>query len=214
MMRLRARGTQRVFYRRNPGDRDLTPEMLASPEARKALISRMMVVTSDLPGTVGERMSMRADLERMVDQIEAETAAMGENGGQGRLPAYFATFTCAVYKWHQLHEMIESLLPPEEKAARKPFAQLTEEEKRERFYKDSLNNPGVVSWYCAIKLEMMVHLAVATIGRQLRGYRFDPEDYRPSQLDEELLPFARSQLKELAQKSTKKPRGWKHRIWR
>ena len=129
MLRMRAGRKPSIFYRRNPGDRDLTPDMLASPEARKALVSRMMVVTSDLPGIVGERMSMRADLERMVDQIESETAAMGDNGGQGRLPAYFATFTCAVYKWHQLHEMIESLLPPEEKATRKPFLDLTEEEK-------------------------------------------------------------------------------------
>lgn len=34
-------------------------------------------------------MGMRADLERMVDQIEAETAAEGVNNGKGRLPSFF-----------------------------------------------------------------------------------------------------------------------------
>ena len=49
-------------------------------------------------------MGMRGDLERMVDQIEAETAR-GE--AKGRLPALYVTMTTAIYKWHQLHEMIE-----------------------------------------------------------------------------------------------------------
>ena len=120
----------------------------------------------------------------MVDQIEAETAAIGDNGGQGRLPSHFATFTCAVYKWAQLHDMLEKLLPHEVVAARKPFDQLSEAEKRDRFYKDSLENPGFVSWYCAVKLEQMVYLAVATIARQLQGYQFDPAEWRPTQLDE------------------------------
>ena len=31
----------------------------------------------------------------------------------------------------------------------------------------------MVSWYCAVKLEQTVHLAVATIGCQLKDYVFD-----------------------------------------
>jgi hypothetical protein len=110
-LRRRAGQMRCVYYRQHPGDKELTPGMLSTKEAKKALVARLLTVTQDLPGTVGERMGMRNDLERMVDQIETETADTGENGGKGRLPAYFATFTCAVYKWHQLHEMIEKLLP-------------------------------------------------------------------------------------------------------
>ena len=133
MLRMRAGQMRHVYYRQQPKDRDLTSEMLANKEARRALVKRMVVVTQDIPGTLGERMGMRADLERMVDQIEAETAAAGINNGKGRLPSFFLTFTCAVYKWHQLHEMLERLMTPEQLQGRKPFSELSEEERRSRF---------------------------------------------------------------------------------
>ena len=41
-----------------------------------------------------------------------------------------------------------------------------------------------MSWYCAIKLKQIVHLAVASISRQLRDFKFDPADWQPRQVDE------------------------------
>ncbi len=55
---------------------------------------------------------MRQELEAMVHQIEAETADNGEQAGTGRIPAGFATFTCAIYKWEQLHSTILKSYPP------------------------------------------------------------------------------------------------------
>jgi len=168
MMRNKAAQMRAVFYRQNPGDKDLTMDMLQTAESRQELVKRMVVVTQNIPGTVGERMGMRADLERMVDQIEAET--IDPATGKGRMPSCFETCTCAVYKWDQLHTMLEKLLPEHETAQRKPLAELTEEEKRTRFFQDSAANPGFVSWYCAIKLEQMIHFAIASIEHQLQGY--------------------------------------------
>ena len=122
---------------------------------------------------------MRADLERMVDQIEAETSAAGTNGGKGCLPSFFATFTCAVYKWEQLHIMLELVMPPESLRVRVPMSELSVEEQRRRYFKDAADNPGLVSWYCAIKLEQMAHLAVAVISRQLRDYQLDSTPVAP-----------------------------------
>ena len=48
---------------------------------------------------------MRQKLEGMVNQIEAETADQGENGGQGRIPGCFCTLTCPVHKLEQLFEV-------------------------------------------------------------------------------------------------------------
>ena len=49
---------------------------------------------------------MRQKLDGMVNQIEAETADQQENGAQGRIPGTFCTFTCPVYKWEQLFDVV------------------------------------------------------------------------------------------------------------
>ena len=182
MLRVKAAQMRTVFYRQNPGDKDLTPEMLSTKEARQALVKKMVTVTQGIPGSMGERWAMRADLERMVQQVDYESQLAT---GEPHQPSLFETFTCAVYKWAGLHDMIEKLLPQDVVRNRKPLQELTEEEKRQRFFRDAVDHPGVVSWYCAIKLEQQVHLAIADINRQLREYSFDPEEWRPSQLDED-----------------------------
>jgi len=70
------------------------------------VVQQMSTVARAIPGSVGERKDMRQKLESVVDQIETESADTGENGGRGRLPAGFCTFTCAIYKWQQLFELI------------------------------------------------------------------------------------------------------------
>ena len=105
--------------------------MLASKERRREVVTRMVVVTQYLPGTVGEKMAMRGDLERMVDQLEAETT--DANARKGRLPTLFATFTCAIYKWSQLHDLLEKMLPAAELTGRCPRQDLSEAALRERF---------------------------------------------------------------------------------
>ena len=66
----------------------------------------MSATTRNLRGTPGERRKMRQELERMVHQLEAESADRGENAGEGRIPAAFCTLTSAVYKWEQLHTIL------------------------------------------------------------------------------------------------------------
>ena len=157
--------------------------MLASKERRREVVTRMVVVTQNLPGTLGEKMAMRGDLERMVDQLEADIT--DPNGCKGRLPTLFATFTCAIYKWSQLHDLLEKMLPAAELEGRCPRQDLSETALRQRFYRDAAAHPGLVSWACAVRLEQMVHLAVRVITHQLRGYRFEPAEWLPESLGEE-----------------------------
>ena len=97
---------QRVFFRTREAATDYTLEDLRNKEVCQNLVGQMSTATSKLPGSIGERRSMRQELEAMVHQIEAETADAGENGGQGRVPAGFCTLTTAVYKWDQLYELL------------------------------------------------------------------------------------------------------------
>ena len=144
-------------------------------------------------------MGVRQDIERMVDQIEEESqesyfapgptlqAAPRVGKGAGSLPALFLTFTCAVYKWAQLHSMLEKLLLAEEVAGRVPLDKLSEEEKRKRYDQDSVGHHSFLSWYCAIKLEQMVHLAANMITKQLEHTYFDASewDIRDGEFDQD-----------------------------
>ena len=49
---------------------------------RRELVQQMSSVSHMIPGSIGERRKMRAELEAMVHQVEAETADLGMNGGQ------------------------------------------------------------------------------------------------------------------------------------
>ena len=40
---------------------------------------------------------------------------------------------------------------------------------KKAYYDLSVNNPGAVAWYCALKLEMAVHLTKALLTKQLRS---------------------------------------------
>ena len=111
----------------------------------------------------------------MVHQIETETADNGENAGAGRIPAGFSTMTCAVYKWEQLHTTILKSLPPgsasdatgnlhtreyyEHWRSLPKDTSAREEAMKKAFYELALQNPGIVAWYCTLKLEMAVRLA-------------------------------------------------------
>ena len=85
---------------------DYTLESLTDLKVRRELLQQMSTATSAIPGAIGERRNMRAELEAMVHQVEAETADLGMNGGAGRMPSGFCTLTCAVYKWAHLHETV------------------------------------------------------------------------------------------------------------
>ena len=41
--------------------------------------------------------------------------------------------------------------------------------KRDAYYKLALQNPGIVSWFCALRLEMLVHLTAHIISRNIGG---------------------------------------------
>ena len=175
---------KRTFFKTREAATQYTLADLANKDTRKNLVQQMSSATSKLPGSVGERRKMRQELEAMVHQIETETADNGENAGAGRIPAGFSTMTCAVYKWEQLHTTILKSYPPGSASDTANDAHTREyyeqwrylpegSDERElamkkTFYELALHNPGVVAWYCTLKLEMAVHLAKEIITRMLQ----------------------------------------------
>ena len=174
-LRMRTPGLRNVFWKTNPQAADLTFDDLKDRKKMRMLVQQMTTTTSNLPGTVGERRGMRQDLESLVNQKEVETADAGEAQGRGRLPAGFATFsTASVYKWEQLHEVILGSMRVEERERYAAWRTMPdgpgkEKARRSAYYNAAVSNPGVVSWYCAARLEATVKLACAVIGRQVQS---------------------------------------------
>jgi len=129
---------------------------------------------------------MRQQLENMVHQLEAESADRKENGHAGRVPSAFVTLTSAIYKWEQLHTTILKSLPADHEhrgqsltdtdrhdvnAWRQcpPGSEEREVAMKKAFYVLSLENPGIVAWYCGLKLELGVHLLQQLITRMLQS---------------------------------------------
>ena len=172
-LRMKTPGARQVFYRVHENMANLTLAQLRSHELRLKVVQQMATAASNIPGTMGERRTMRQRLESMVDQKEAETVEEYETLGRGRLPAAFATLTCSVYKWAQLHDVLLRSYPSAERqkfeAWRKEDAAETRCEKRkEAYYRAALANPGVVEWYCALRLEMSVRLVAALLTQSMQ----------------------------------------------
>jgi hypothetical protein len=115
----------------------------------------------------------------MVHQIEAETADAGENAGAGRIPGGFCTLTCPVYKWSQLFDTVLKSYPtgdPKDpqhgdfyrRWEQQPPGFARDAAMRQAFYQLAVANPGAVAWYCDLKLEMAVHLVMATLSEALQ----------------------------------------------
>jgi hypothetical protein len=156
-----------VFMKIYPNAADASLSDLADPALRKTLIKQMSTTSANIPGSISERGQMRQHLEAMVDQIEHETADLGEHHGAGRLPAGFCTLTCQIFKWEQLYKTIlKSYSTSSEEyrawlAIRATPASGTgsrDVAMKQLFYRLAHSNPGVVAWYCALKLEMGVAL--------------------------------------------------------
>ena len=180
-LRLMTPGMKRTFFKTREAASDFTLADMEDKATRRNLVQQMSSATSKLPGSVGERRKMRQELESMVHQLETETADNGENAGAGRLPAGFCTLTCAVYKWEQLHSTILKTYPPgsaSEICAREHYQQWRalphgssekEQAMKKAYYMLALQNPSVVAWYCALKLEMAVHLVQELVTRMLQS---------------------------------------------
>ena len=74
MLRVMSPGVQRTFFRTRKALQDYTLESLLDPALRRELVQQMSSATSAIAGSIGERRNMRAELEAMVHQVEAETA--------------------------------------------------------------------------------------------------------------------------------------------
>ena len=171
---------QRIFLKTHQSAGDYTLEDLQDAKKRRDLVSQMSTSTAKLPGSVGERRLMRQRLDAMVNQIEAETADHKENAGQGRIPAGFCTLTCPVYKWEQLFDVVLRSYPSGDEGDPDAYQHYTQWKSlgigperntamRTAFYRLSVNNPAAVQWYCALKLELALHLILDVITRQLRS---------------------------------------------
>ena len=123
---------------------------------------------------------MHQKLEGMVNQIEAETADQGEHAYEGRIPGGFCTLTCPVYKWEQLFDVVLRSYPsgnaddPDACEYYTQWKRLSlgperDTAMRTAFYRLSVSNPAAVQWYCALKLELALHLIVDVQTRQLRS---------------------------------------------
>ena len=171
ILRLKTPRTRNVFYHTSAGAEDLLLSDLRDPARRKQIVQRMTTASALLPGSVGERRQMRQNLETMVDQKEVETCRSSEQEGRGRLPHGFATFTTAPYKWAHLHDMILKSYGPQERQSLEEWKKLSDAEERDAaqrksFYKLAQSNPGVVSWYSAMRLEATVHMAVELLSNR------------------------------------------------
>ena len=165
-----------VFMKIYPNAAEATLSDLQDPVNRRTMVKQMSTTSANIPGSISERGQMRQHLEAMVDQIEHETADLGENHGAGRLPAGFCTLTCQIFKWEQLYKTI---LKSYETSSEEYRAWLNirgqspscarEAAMKQLFYRLAHANPGVVAWYCALKLEMGVALTRNLLTRQLQG---------------------------------------------
>ena len=93
----------------------------------------------------------------MVDQNELDTAEAMGNGGRERLPAY----TTAPYKWNQLREQILQSLSEAKRNKYMQWKEVDDPAKREEntntcYWEAATENPGVVAWYSAWRLEAEV----------------------------------------------------------
>jgi hypothetical protein len=163
----------KAFWRQAPGDQDLDLNVLRKEKKRK-MIHKMLGVQSNSPGSLGEKLRHRKELEAMVDQVEWETAVFGTNEGKGRIPALFFTFTVQIYKWEQLNRLIRRFyglsetVEAEQELLRSKDVKKKAEGRRlrdKRFFQEAADNPAIVEWYVSLKLEMMLHLTRQVINR-------------------------------------------------
>ena len=171
-LRMKIPGVQSVFWKIHSELGDLRLEHLQDNALRKKIVQQMTTATANIPGSLGEKRYMRQCLEAMVDQKEQETADIGENMGRGRLPAGFCTLTCAVYRWSCLHDVILQSYDQKDREQWLTWKTIEDESEREIkkraiYYKLALQNPGIVAWFCALKLETLVHLTVKLLSRNI-----------------------------------------------
>lgn len=100
-------GAQCGFFKTVRGARDIDITALTT-ESKRSLMQRMVLHCGSLPGTLGQKMMERGQLQALIDQLEWETSRRGDNNGQGRLPAAMITFTAAIYHWVTLNRFFHS----------------------------------------------------------------------------------------------------------
>ena len=161
---------------------------LQDKKVRRQMVQKMSTATQNIPGGIGERRTMRQQLEAMVDQIETETVNDVTQPG-GRLPGAFATLTTAIYKWEELHTAILKSYPKHSQERRDhelmmamPPGLQKNEQMHKNYYKLAVSNPAAVAWYCAVRLELMLEMYVAVMSKQLGAEGV--KGFKPDQLSD------------------------------
>ena len=67
-------GCAKNIFRTRKALQEYTLESLVDHKVRRELVQQMSSATSAIAGSIGERRNMRAELEAMVHQLEAESA--------------------------------------------------------------------------------------------------------------------------------------------
>ena len=117
------------------------------------LARQIIALEGNIPGTMGESMVARQNLERMAAHVEWEAAQRGENEGLGRIPALFATLTSPVYKWGSTNRFIRGFAGLPGKIVGEGA-----KEGRQRFFEEANLYPAVAEWYVCLELKIALLL--------------------------------------------------------
>ena len=121
-------------------------------------------------------------MARNLDSVaERESAQAGDNEGLGHTPAYFLTFTTAVYQWEGLNHLIRAYMkrdaPWPVPIGDGPDEDMSQEAAQQCRMREAIGHPTNIEWYCALKLEMMAHMSRRVLDSVHPNAGDDKDDY-------------------------------------
>lgn len=155
LQRMKALSAKKWYVRDNPQATGYTAEDLAAMSV-PILAKQMVGYTQSIPGTRASKARLRKVILAMVRQIEIETRFRGDGEGDlGDVPCLFGTLTSQRYHWDGVARIIA-------KVEGLPEGTHTGWSKSKR--REMVNKyPLFVSWYCAIRLELVLKATVVPI---------------------------------------------------
>ena len=117
------------------------------------LSERLIGYTASIPGTKASKKRLRRLILSMVHQLEVESANRGGIVSSGDIPCLFGTLTSQRYQWDEVIRIIAHVEGIED------YTSLSKSKRRELVNK----YPLFVSWYCAVKLELVLKTVVVPI---------------------------------------------------
>ena len=152
LQRFQTLSAKKWYVRDNPEATGYTAETLRQMGVR-TLSERLIGYTASIPGTKASKKRLRRLILSMVHQLEVETANRGGIVSSGDIPCLFGTLTSQRYQWDEVIRIIAHVEGIED------YTSLSKSKRRELVNK----YPLFVSWYCAVKLELVLKTVVVPI---------------------------------------------------